>query len=226
MPVETKDPIGNITKIDYDVYHLLPETVTQKQSAGTDLVTIAEYDYRVMQAKQITDPNGNRTAYRFTPLGLLKSISVMGKESETLGDEPDTAPGTIMEYDFMAFVNEQQPVWVKTIKREYHTHDSDIPDGADAEATITTIEFTDGFGRLLQTRTQGEDVIFGQKEYGDSGLPDDQTKNGIAKGKERSANDPYNVVVSGWQVYDNKGQVIKQYEPFFDKGFAYNYNVR
>src|SRR5262249_15637028 len=29
------------------------------------------------------------------------------------------------------------------------------------------------------------------------------------------------VVVSGWQVYNNKGQVVERYEPFFDAGWTY-----
>ena len=32
---------------------------------------------------------------------------------------------------------------------------------------------------------------------------------------------PPNVVVSGWQIYDNKGQVVEKYEPFFDTGWDY-----
>ena len=30
-----------------------------------------------------------------------------------------------------------------------------------------------------------------------------------------------NVVVSGWQVYDNKGRVVEKYEPFFASGWDY-----
>src|SRR5439155_23218431 len=30
-----------------------------------------------------------------------------------------------------------------------------------------------------------------------------------------------NVVVSGWQIYDNKGQVVEKYEPFFAEGWDY-----
>ena len=30
-----------------------------------------------------------------------------------------------------------------------------------------------------------------------------------------------NVVVSGWQVYDNKGRVVEKYEPFFAQGWDY-----
>src|SRR5439155_12527097 len=29
------------------------------------------------------------------------------------------------------------------------------------------------------------------------------------------------VVVSGWQIYDNKGRVVEKYEPFFSTGWDY-----
>src|SRR5690606_35662481 len=29
------------------------------------------------------------------------------------------------------------------------------------------------------------------------------------------------VVVSGWKVYNNKGKVGEEYEPYFDKGYTY-----
>jgi hypothetical protein len=52
------------------------------------------------------------------------------------------------------------------------------------------------FGRLLQTRTQAEDVLFD-----DVSLPADQAApSGNAVGRARNAADPQNIVVSGWQV--------------------------
>jgi hypothetical protein len=37
----------------------------------------------------------------------------------------------------------------------------------------------------------------------------------------RASTDPPNVVVSGWQVYNNKGWVVEKYEPFFSAGWDY-----
>ena len=34
-------------------------------------------------------------------------------------------------------------------------------------------------------------------------------------------NEQSNVIVSGWQVYDNKGKVVEKYEPFFSTGWNY-----
>ena len=90
------------------------------------------------------------------------------------------------------------------------------------DATIETTEYSDGFGRLLQTRAQAEDLTFGDPIFGNAGLPADQSLPvGEAVGQQRAANDPLRVIVSGWQYYDNKGRVVEKYEPFFSKGFDY-----
>jgi RHS repeat-associated protein len=44
---------------------------------------------------------------------------------------------------------------------------------------------------------------------------------GRAGGTATGDRDPERVVVSGWQVYDNKGRVVEKYEPFFDTGWNY-----
>lgn len=206
-----RDPLGHDTNTVYDVYDLLPTTVTNP--AG--LTVSARYDYRILQPQEATDPNGNRTAYAFTPLGLLMSTAVMGKSGENTGDTLMT-PGLRMEYDFLAFTNRAQPISVRTIKRVHHVNDIDVSQPARDE-TIESYEYSDGFGRLLQTRTQAEEVIFDSVGVdADQSLPV-----GDAVGQQQSANDPPRVVVSGWQVYDNKGRIVEQYEPFFADGWDY-----
>ena len=87
---------------------------------------------------------------------------------------------------------------MNTRQRIYHASD-DISD-----ETIESREYSDGFGRLLQTRTQAEELAFG-KNGDDVGLPAEPgSKPGDAIGECISNR----VVVSGWQVYDNKGQII------------------
>ncbi|WP_375419225.1 hypothetical protein [uncultured Hymenobacter sp.] len=58
--------------------------------------------------------------------------------------------------------------------------------------------------------------------FGDSGLPADPTAtNKPALGRRNTDPVKVNVVVSGWQVYDNKGRVVEKYEPFFSTGFDF-----
>jgi hypothetical protein len=217
LPVTMRDPLGNDTTIAYDSpYHLLPMQVTD----AVGLTMSAEYDYRILQPRMTTDANANRRAVSFNPLGLVTATAVMGKAGEPVGDTLEK-PGSRLEYDFFAFVNRQQPVFVRSIVRQHHVTETDVP-LPERDETIETVEFSDGFGRLLQTRTQAEDVLFGDLSFGGGVLSSDQSiVTGDAIGRRRAAGDPPNVIVSGWQVHDNKGRVVEKYEPFFAVGRDY-----
>ncbi len=220
----TRDPLNRDTTIAYDDFRLLPVRVTDP--AG--LTTRARNDYRVLQPGLVTDANDNRTTVTFTSLGLPASIIVMGKEDEPpVGDTQET-PGTQFEYDLLAYDNSpaehRQPVFVRTIRHVHHVNDFHIP-AEERDETIESIEYSDGFGRLLQTRAQAEDELFGNAVFGNDTLTADQSDisgtRALLTGRRRNPDEPPNVAVSGWQIYDNKGQVVQKYEPFFDSGWDY-----
>ena len=182
------------------------------------LTISAEHDYRVLQPRMVTDANANRRTVSFSPLGLVAATAVMGKEGEPAGDTLE-APGSRLQYDFFAFDEPAtQPVFVRSIVREHHVNETDVP-LPERDATIETVEYSDGFGRLLQTRTQAEDVLFGDQHFGTGVLPLNQSIRDRRCDRPATGTgaDP-NVIVSGWQVYDNKSRVVEKYEPFFDTG--------
>jgi RHS repeat-associated protein len=231
------DPLGSVvaalstgermSRVQYDAYALLPVQTTDALGHQTT----AQYDYRLLQAHLVTDPNLNRTAYGFSPLGLLYETALLGKEDQNEGDiireaapaqngQPTQAlsyeASTTLAYNFFAFATLGQPCWVRTTQREQHYTVSPI-----SEMLVKT-EYSDGFGRLLQTRAQAEEVLFGDATFGGSGLPaDPNDANKPAVSMRNLAPVEVNVVVSGWQVYDNKGRVVEKYEPFFSKGFDF-----
>jgi RHS repeat-associated protein len=217
LPVTVRDPLGNDSTIIYDrPYHLLPVQVTD----AVGLTTSAEHDYRVLQPRMVTDANGNRRAMTFSPLGFATGTAVMGKEREKAGDTLET-PGSHFEYDFFAFVSRKEPVFVRSTIREYHVTETDVS-LPERDQTIESVEYSDGFGRLLQTRTQAEDVLFGDSNFGGGVLsPDQSVASDNAVGRRRAAGAPPNVIVSGAQVYDNKGRAFEKYEPFFAVGMDY-----
>jgi RHS repeat-associated protein len=222
-----RDPLGKDdgardTRIVYDEFSLLPKRVTDP----VDLSTTAEYDYRVMQPRLVTDPNDNQTEFEFSPLGLLSATWVKGKQGRNEGDQQ--RPSVRMEYGFLAFFNSpaeaREPIFVRTIRHCHHDTEADIA-LADRDKTIETHEYSDGFGRLVQTRTQAEEELFGDEIFGSDVVPADQndlagTKRKVVGQRNADEKNP-NVVVSGWQIYDNKGQVVEKYEPFFSKGWDY-----
>jgi RHS repeat-associated protein len=231
------DPLGvvanalstgeRVSRVQYDAYALLPVQTTDALGHQTT----AQYDYRLLQAHLVTDPNINRTVYGFSPLGLLCATALLGKENQNEGDiiseavpaqngQPAQAlryeASTTLTYNFFAFATLGQPCWVKTTQREQHYTVSQTSD------TLVKTEYSDGFGRLLQTRAQAEEVLFGDTTFGDSGLPADPSAvNQPAVGVRNTDPVQVNVVVSGWQVYDNKGRVVEKYEPFFSTGFDF-----
>jgi RHS repeat-associated protein len=209
-----RDPLGRDEKTTYDAFDLLPVRV--ENAAG--LALHLAYDLRVLAPNEVTDQNGNRTLSTFTPLGLLAGTALVGREGTNEGDTPE-APSTRLRYDFLAFAERGQPVSVRTIRRLHHINAADTPP-AERDETVEAIEYSDGFGRLLQTRTQAEDITFGGATFGDIALPADQSAPpGDAVGRRRSDADPPRVLVSGWQTYDNKGRVVEKYEPFFSFGW-------
>jgi hypothetical protein len=215
------NPLGHRTLIEYDKYQFLPEKVTD--AAG--LTMQANYDYRVFQAEKATDPNGNQSLFTFTPLGLLESTFIRGK-SPNEGDKD--RPSVRMEYGFLAYEESppenRQPIYVRTIRQIHHDTEQDVS-LPKRDETIVTVEHSDGFGRLLQTRTQGEEVRFGDERFGggDTVLSVKQSDGagGNVVGRKNNDLQNPNVVVSGWQIYDNKGQVVEKYEPFFSQGWNY-----
>jgi RHS repeat-associated protein len=216
-----RDPMGAETQVAYDQpYQLLPVGVTD--AAG--MTTQADYNYRVLQPRTVTDPNLNRTEFTFTPAGLLEETWVMGKATRTEGDR--TSPSVRMEYGLRAFFESTrndperpQPVCVSTVRRVRHDAD---PENADE--TIETREYSDGFGRLLQIRTQGEALRFGDALLGGGNavLPAAFGAAGASViGRVNADPSNPNVIVNGWQTYDNKGRVVEKYEPFFATGWDY-----
>jgi len=222
LPIARRDPLGNPTIVSYDRFQWLPVHVTDP--VGN--LTAVEYNYRVIQPKLVTDPNGNQTRFHFSPLGMTTEIWACGNPTKTEGDR--TRPSSRFEYDFMAFRNaspdNRQPICVRAIRQE--RHDSDATATADElKKTIETREYSDGFGRLLQTRVQGEELRFGDSIFGGGNdvLPMSQADNATAPVIGVRNTDPTkpNVVVSGWKIYDNKGRVVEEFEPFFSSGWQY-----
>src|SRR5207248_5939595 len=106
------------------------------------------YDYRVLQPKKVTDPNENSSLFTFSPLGLLESSFVRGQSSAE-GDQDH--PGVRMEYGFRAFEDSspenRQPIYVRSIRQIHHDTEMDVP-LPERDDTITSVEYSDGFGRL------------------------------------------------------------------------------
>ncbi|MGA9767845.1 MAG: SpvB/TcaC N-terminal domain-containing protein [Blastocatellia bacterium] len=206
-----RDPLGRDYHADFDDFDLYPVEVTDP----VGLKTSAVYNYRVFQPAEVRDTNGNQTLFTFAPSGLVSTTSVRGKAGE--GDQQ--AASVQFSYDFLSFMKQGSPISVRTIRRIHHDTESDVPQ-AERDETIEGIQYSDGFGRIIQTRAQAEGVVFGDPIFGGAVLPVDNDT-GDVTGEAIPPDATPSVVISGWQVYDNKGRVVETYEPSFSTGWSY-----
>ncbi len=227
------DPYGGVTLIDFDRYDLLMQDTTDavgtRVSAGSraaaatpDLeVLTASVDYRVLAASMVSDGNRNRSAVLFDALGLVVASAYMGKPEESVGDtigglaadlsdavvaaaladplaNPAPLLGTASQrliYDFFAFYRtrtdaQPQPVVTYALGRETHVS------ALTAQQTTRfqhRLSYSDGYGREIQAKIVAKPgaVVDGGPMVSPRWLG------------------------SGWTIFDNKGQPVRKYEPFF-----------
>jgi RHS repeat-associated protein len=212
-----QNPLGHTSTIAYDAFEWLPVSVVD----AVGLETRARQSYRTFQPASIVDHNGNVVDVDYSPLGLPLATWVKGKPSAHEGDR--ARPSTRYDYDFRAFERSGRPIAVRTIRHVHHDTDTAIGPPA-RDDVIETREFSDGFGRLIQVRSQAEDVAFGDAVFGHGVValvPDDRADRASVAGARVAGATAPTVVVSGWQRYDNKGHVIETFEPYFDRGWEH-----
>ncbi len=223
LPQGALDPWGNRATIAYDAFLLLP--VSSVDAVGN--VTSVENNYRVLAPWLLTDCNRNRSGVRFNALGMVSATAAMGKllgdgsdEGDTLdttSDEP--APGdeptTKLEYSLAAYetwaaqatpdVDHPVPVGVRTFKRIQHKQ----------PGWLQAVSYMDGLGRVALTKAQAEPGPAPQWAPDGTLVKDPHT------GALTLAETETRWVGSGRVVYDNKGNAVKSYEPFFDSDSGY-----
>lgn len=239
QPHRFYDPFGNTTNIDYDNHHLL----LRQTIDALGNITTAENDYRVMQPKMMTDPNNNRSAVAFDALGMVVGTAVMGKdlpqkEGDSLQDfEPHLDDNTIIAhtrnpldnphdilkrattrlvYDLTRYLRSSgsenpQPNLVYTLARETHYEDLE----EDQQTRIQhSFLYSDGLGREIQTKVQAE--------AGEAPMREDNSTDPDKPGALIMENDhlqnghvDHRWVGTGRTIYNNKGNTVKKYEPFF-----------
>ncbi|HEX8354573.1 MAG TPA: toxin TcdB middle/N-terminal domain-containing protein, partial [Pyrinomonadaceae bacterium] len=204
LPVAFMDPFGNVSRTVYDPYSLL---VAETWDALGNRSTAAN-DYRVMQAAEMADPNRNRSAVGFDELGMVVATALMGKsgggEGDTLEDPTDR-----LEYDLFNWMRRGRPNFVRTLARERH--------GASNPRWQESYAYSDGSGREVLKKVQAEPGPAPRRDSSGALLRDASNK--IVWGETAPG---VRWVGTGRTVFDNKGNPVKKYEPFFDSSPAFN----
>lgn len=238
-PVQSIDPLGNIYTNTYDAYTLLTER--SEDPLGNQVVV--ENDYRVLQPWQLTDPNGNRSQVAFDMLGMVVGTAIMGKVDEAQGDslerfQADLDEATIqahvqnplenpqailgsatsrMAYDLWAYSRTRDladqgdvtphPTVMYALTRE--THEADLAEGETTKIQHSFV-YSDGFGRAIQTKAQAE-----------PGPAPARDAAGVLRCDQNLVETNPRWIGTGRTIYNNKGNPVKQYEPFFSSTHRY-----
>ena len=213
LPRKFTDPFDKATAIDYDLHDLL---VVKTEDPVQNTVT-ALLDYRLLQPRKMTDPNGNCSEAAFDVLGMVIGTAVMGKATGPVeGDSfaafvADLTPQQIAGYFDAAdprplaidhlgsattrFVYDLDhvPACAASIVRE--THVSDLAPGESTKVQLSFV-YSDGFGREAQIKVQAEPGLLDPNDPASPAL------------------DP-RWAGTGTKIYNNKGKPVRQYEPFF-----------
>jgi RHS repeat-associated protein len=236
VPRKVADAFGQTTVVVYDAYDLL---VTRTTDAVGNSVAAAN-EYRVLQPREVTDPNRNRSASAFDALGMVVATAIMGKPGQPLGDQledfsvdptlakvrafiadPQTEAASLLGkattrivYDLDRYRRAGQPPFAATLARETH-----FEPARDGQTKIQlSFSFSDGFGREIQKKIQAEP---GKARKRQNPVVSPSSDIGPGKLEPGEADVARRWVGSGRTVFNNKGKPVKQYEPFFSATHLY-----
>ena len=206
--------------------------VTEVEDAAGNHI-IAEYDYRFLVPTLITDVNNNKHRVTLDALGRVTSTRFWGTENgEPAGytppeeeKEPFKIPATVSEalaqtagIPVAQFAVYNPSAWMAEPDRRQPPHTivitTDRYDDDPEQQLQQTVTFSDGFGRVLQNAVRFEAGEAWQRAEDGSLVTDSEGAPATAETDTRWA-------VSGRTEYDSKGQVVRQYQPYFLNSWEY-----
>lgn len=197
-----------------------------RDAAG--LTTTAEVDWRFLMPVHITDANDNTRSVTLDALGRVITTWFYGTEnskavgySNTAFTLPQTADAMLAlaaplpVHQCMVYVTDswqhkdanRQPPHAVTLTTDRYDDDPE-------QQIRQQVVFSDGFGRVLQTavrRTSGP--AWQRKDNGSLKIPTEV--------RSEEANADFRWAVSGRTEYDNKGQPVRTYQPYFLNSWKY-----
>ncbi|MEQ9238013.1 SpvB/TcaC N-terminal domain-containing protein [Coleofasciculus sp. E2-BRE-01] len=214
LPERYTSPFGKTTTLVYDSRDLYVESSTDPIGNQTQ---VTQFDFRVLAPSELQDINGNLSRMYFDGLGLPTAMAVMGKgeEGDSLSSFNDTLanPTSTALNDFFVkntYDESQARTWLErgTARYIYYFGEQDHEDGTrtwgehpacacsimrerygDENSPLqVAFEYSDGMGTVLVQKVQAEPETEGS---------------------------PLRWIATGKTILNNKGNPVKQYEPYF-----------
>ena len=242
-PVGYIDPFDSETAVEYDDRHIFMQRAlayVDKTANIFNETKVLRFNYRTLSSDVMQDINDNISSVIVDELGLVKATAIEGKDTnnDQQGEEADNLNGfkehtdqaekeliaaffatakvalpnvcaynqlqtlawqllgsasARMVYDFSA-----QPTVVASIVREQHAN-------VNLQSPLQiSFEYTDGMGKVAMKKVQAESGIVK-----------------LPNGTEINTENKLRWIGNGRTVLNNKGNPIKQYEPYFSTTPAY-----
>jgi RHS repeat-associated protein len=250
IPLSYTDPYNAVTKVVYDATYRLFIKETEDQLGNKSVVD--KFNFRTLSPQRMKDINLNISETISDELSFVKAMAVFGKGDEAddltgLTDfteqaekdavsayftVPATAAGIIdsttlitrakqllqhatarYAYDFDAYLLKKEPVAVATILREQH-----FKLQPDSKVQLS-FEYSAGMGNVVMKKTQAEP---GEAKKTQVNNDDSYTISEI----DTRAQLPVALLRwlgNGRIILNNKGNVVKQYEPYFSVSNRYEH---
>lgn len=234
VPISYTDPYSAKTKVKYYSNYFL--FIEETEDALGNKQKVESFNFRTLAPKRMKDANGNFSEVMVDELGLVKALSLFGKGSEAddligLNEFSSVTEDTLVSdffhapasdvlvtrgrnllqhatarfvYDLDEYKNSGKPVVVASIVREEHFQKNNN------SPIQLAFEYSNGLGQVVMKKAQAEP--------------------GLAKKVIVNPNNTYTIadintatlnpkqlrwVGNGRTILNNKGNAVKQYEPYF-----------
>ena len=239
-PLSYIDPYGAETKVRYykDYFLFIEET----EDAFGNTSGVEKFNFRTLSPQKMRDINGNFSEAISDELGMVKAMAVLGKGEEadhlegfkefTMNEEEvlknDFFSATNSEvliekgkallkgasacfvYDFENYIKHGKPAVVASIAREQH-----FAENSDSPVQIG-FEYSGGLGEVIMQKAQAEPGIAKRVTISDDNtisIEEVNTTSGVDAATETKPQLRW--MGNGRTIVNNKGNAVKQYEPFF-----------
>lgn len=239
-PISYTDPYGAVTKVKY--YRAIFLFIEQTEDALGNRSSVDLFNFRTLSLQRMKDINGNFSEVISDELGIVKAVAVMGKGNEAdeltglkeitdaaesadilnFFNAPDSVQLTLrgkallnhastrFVYDLEAYTTSGNPVVVASITREQHFQKL-----TDSPVQIA-FEYSNGIGEVVMKKVQAEPGKAKQVTVN----PDNSI---LVKEIDTAFFNPKQLrwIGNGRTIKNNKGNAVKQYEPYFSVTWKY-----
>lgn len=244
-PISHTDPYGAKTKVKYYANYFLFIEETEDALGNKSKVDL--FNFRTLSPQRMRDINNNLSEAVSDELGLVKAVAVLGKgkqadeliglteltENEeialiqsffnapnseqltTLGKNLLQHASSRFVYDFDAYLNYGKPAVVAAIARETHFRKPDGTPNPESNVQIT-FEYSNGIGEVVMKKVQAEPGL--AKKVA---IHPDNTISITEINTAKLLPKQLRWIGNGRTIKNNKGNAVKQYEPYFSVNWHY-----